>query len=136
MATKKKIKLVETVSPVDNLEDVKPIEEATPIEEVKPIEAAPAAPKATRKTSAREDVLARRGQIRSVYEEVITEAKEMMTRVQIARAADEKLGRPGDGTSWNDGGSAIAALLKEGFIVEAKKEGRKATFYKKPAQPE
>ena len=134
MASKKKNVLVETVMPVENLEDVQPIEETPVVENVIPVEAAPVEEKPTRKTSAREDVLARRGQIRSVYEEVITEATTPLTRVQIARAADAKLGRPGDGISWNDGGVAIAAFLKEGFIVETKKEGRKATFYTKPAQ--
>jgi hypothetical protein len=134
MASKKKNPLVETVVPVESLEDVQPIEETTSVEDITPIEAAPTEAKPTRKTSAKEDVLARRGQIRSVYEEVITESTAPMTRVQIARAADAKLGRPGDGISWNDGGVAIAAFLKEGFIVETKKEGRKATFYTKPTQ--
>lgn len=131
MATKKKNKLVETVTPVASLEEIKPIEEATPIEDVKPVEAAPAAEKSQRKSSPKEDVLARRGHIKSTYEEIVAEMTKPLRRVDIARLADEKLGRPGDGVSWNDGGVALAAFVKEGILVETKVEGRKQTYYKR-----
>lgn len=54
-----------------------------------------------------------------------------LTRVEISRAIDEKLGRVGDGVSWNDTGVAIQKMLKDGVLQEVKEEGKKRTFYMK-----
>jgi hypothetical protein len=67
----------------------------------------------------------------AVAEFVENDMTKKMTRVEISRAIDEKLGRVGDGVSWNDTGVAISNLLKSGKLQEVKEEGKKRTFYMK-----
>lgn len=67
----------------------------------------------------------------AVQEFVENDMNKKMTRVEISRAIDEKLGRAGDGVSWNDTGVAIALLLKGGKLQEVKEEGKKRTYYMK-----
>jgi hypothetical protein len=67
----------------------------------------------------------------AVQEFVENDMTKKMTRVEISRAIDEKLGRVGDGVSWNDTGVAINLLMKSGKLQEVKEEGKKRTFYTK-----
>ena len=67
----------------------------------------------------------------AVEEFVKNDMTKKMTRVELSRAIDEKLGRVGDGVSWNDTGVAISLLIKEGKLQETKEEGKKRTFYMK-----
>ena len=67
----------------------------------------------------------------AVHEFVENDMTKKMTRVEISRAIDEKLGRVGDGVSWNDTGVAISLLMKSGKLQEVKEDGKKRTFYMK-----
>jgi hypothetical protein len=67
----------------------------------------------------------------AVQEFVENDMSKKMTRVEISRAIDEKLGRVGDGVSWNDTGVAISLLMKSGKLQEVKEDGKKRTFYMK-----
>lgn len=112
-----------------------PIAEATLAEAepalaaVAPVEAKTEEKKA-RNTVTRADVASRRSQVADAIFQAISAAAKPLSRADISRAADDILGRPGDATSWVDGGVAIAALLKAGTIEEAKVEGKKKTLYR------
>jgi hypothetical protein len=67
----------------------------------------------------------------AVQEFIEKDMSKKMTRVEISRAVDEKLGRVGDGVSWNDTGVAISLLIKDGKLQEVKEEGKKRTYYMK-----
>ena len=131
---------IETLSFIDELSAVQPIEDveltAAPasadagVENITPVEeSTEPKTKASRKSTTRDDVLSRRRFVYAAYEDVVSEMKGPMTRVQMARAADEKLGRPGDSTSWVDGGCAIASFVRDGILVKTQKEGKKKTLY-------
>lgn len=107
-----------------------PIAEAEPVlAAVAPVEAKTEEKKA-RNTVTRADVASRRSQVADAIFQAISAAAKPLSRADISRAADDILGRPGDATSWVDGGVAIAALLKAGTIEEAKVEGKKKTLYR------
>lgn len=107
-----------------------PIAEAEPVlAAVVPVEAKTEEKKA-RNTVTRADVASRRSQVADAIFQAISAAAKPLSRADISRAADDILGRPGDATSWVDGGVAIAALLKAGTIEEAKVEGKKKTLYR------
>ena len=109
---------------------------AVPIAEAEPVLAAVAPVEATteekkvRNTVTRADVASRRSQVADAIFQAISAAAKPLSRADISRAADDILGRPGDATSWVDGGVAIAAMLKDGTIEEYKAEGKKKTLYR------
>jgi hypothetical protein len=123
----KKQKNVETVQ-IDNTNTQEDTVENT-VENTQEIEAAPAEEKKKRNTVAREDVKARRAQVSDAVFQVVNAATKPLSRADISRAADDILGRPGDSTSWVDGGVAIAAFIKDGLVKETKLEGKKKTLY-------
>ena len=54
-----------------------------------------------------------------------------LTRVEISRLVDQHFAREGDGVSWNDTGTSLATLVKDGVLQETKVGEKKRTFYTK-----
>lgn len=125
----KKQKIAETVQ-IDNTNT----QEDT-VENVQAVEAAPAEEKKKRNTVTREDVKARRAQVADAVLQALQAAEKPLGRAAISLAADDILGRPGDATSWVDGGVALASFVKDGLVSEIKEEGKKRTLYKFADQP-
>ena len=68
--------------------------------------------------------------------EVINGMTKPLTRVEISRLVDMHFGREGDGVSWNDTGTSLMALVKDGVLQETKVGEKKRTFYMKKVPQE
>ena len=85
--------------------------------------------KKKRNVQPREDVKARRLQIRHAIEQVLSACKKALKKAEITRAADQLLGRPGDATSWSDAMVCLTDLQTEGLVHEVAVEGSKKKAY-------